>query len=47
MTAQPTLLDHDAIMTLAERESGAFGLADAGLLGRFRFVTDWINERGP
>lgn len=47
MTGQPTLLDHDAILILAERESGGFALADAGLLGRLRMLVDWINERGP
>ena len=47
MNGQPTLLEYDAIMALAERESGAFDLADSGLRGRVRFVIDWINERGP
>ena len=47
MTGRATLLDHHAIVTLAERESGAFELADEGLLGRVRFVVDWINQRGP
>jgi sulfotransferase family protein len=37
----------ERILTLAERESGAFGLADAGLRRRLQFLSDWINERGP
>ncbi|MCB2078504.1 MAG: sulfotransferase [Novosphingobium sp.] len=40
-------LSFDALVTLAERDSGAFGLADAGLLGRVGQLIDWINERGP
>ena len=41
------MLSFDTIVTLAEREAGAFGMADAGLLDRVRTVIDWINERGP
>ena len=40
-------LSFDRIVTLAERDSGAFGLADEGLLGRVATIVDWINERGP
>jgi hypothetical protein len=35
------------ILTLAERESGAYGLADDGLRHRVEKMIDWINERGP
>lgn len=35
------------ILTLAERESGAYGLADEGLKLRFAAMVDWINGRGP
>jgi hypothetical protein len=35
------------ILTLAERESGAYGFADAGVLRRAARLVDWINERGP
>ncbi|WP_052223516.1 sulfotransferase family protein [Novosphingobium malaysiense] len=37
----------ETIMTLAERESGGFGLADAGLCGRVAYMISWINARGP
>lgn len=40
-------LDAGEILTLAERESGAYGLADAGLVARLTRLVDWINERGP
>jgi Sulfotransferase family len=40
-------LSFEAILTLAERESGAYGLADGGLRQRVASVIDWINERGP
>jgi hypothetical protein len=35
------------ILALAERESGAFGIADEGLLARVAAMVDWINARGP
>ncbi len=37
----------DRIIALSERESGAYGLADAGLRSRLTRIADWINERGP
>jgi hypothetical protein len=47
VTPSPTPLSLDTILTLAERETGAFGLADAGLQRRARTLVDWINARGP
>ena len=44
--AQDRLL-FDDILTLAERESGAYGLADAGLLTRAREMIERFNARGP
>jgi len=35
------------ILALAERESGAYGMADQALLARVTGMVDWINERGP
>ena len=40
-------LSVDALLTMAERESGAYGLADAGLRQRVASIVDWINEKGP
>ncbi len=40
-------LDSGEILTLAERESGAYGLADPGLIARLTRLIDWINDRGP
>lgn len=40
-------LSHEDILQLAERESGAFGLADDGLVQRVRWLVEWVNERGP
>lgn len=40
-------LSFDDILLLAERESGAFGLADDGLIKRVRWLVEWVNERGP
>ena len=40
-------LSADEILTLAERETGAYGLADAGLKARLGKVVDWANEPGP
>ena len=44
--SHPTL-SAEALFTLAERESGAFGLADAQLRQRVASMIAWINERGP
>ena len=41
------LLSFDTILTLAERESGARGLADEGLRARLASIVAWINARGP
>ena len=40
-------LDAEAIIEWAERESGARGLADAGLRERVAGFVAWINQRGP
>jgi hypothetical protein len=40
-------LDFDDILQLAERESGAYGLADEGLRSRLREMIDRFNGRGP
>jgi len=40
-------LSFEAIFTLAERESGAYRLADDGLRQRVAALIDWINQRGP
>jgi hypothetical protein len=40
-------LDLDTLISLAERESGAYGLTDLGLRRRVQALVDWINERGP
>jgi len=42
-----TTLSFEAILTLAERESGGYGLADEGLKQRLAALIEWINERGP
>lgn len=44
---QPDQLSFARILELAERESGGFGIADAGLRDRVRSLVDWINARGP
>jgi hypothetical protein len=41
------MLSLENIVALAEREVGAYGLADEGLITRVRTVVDWINESGP
>lgn len=41
------LLDAAEILTLAERETGAYGLADEGLKARLGIVVDWANRAGP
>jgi Sulfotransferase family len=41
-----TLLAFDNLLEIAERESGAYGLADAGLRARVRSLVDWVNARG-
>lgn len=40
-------LDFDDILLLAERESGAYGLADEGLRARVREMVDRFDARGP
>jgi hypothetical protein len=40
-------LSAEIILTLAERESGAYGLADEGLRQRLGAMVGWINDRGP
>lgn len=47
MNATSHTLSLDKLITLAERESGAFGLVDAGLRRRVSDMVSWINERGP
>jgi hypothetical protein len=42
-----TGLQFEPILARAERESGAFGLIDAGLRSRVTAMIDWVNERGP
>jgi hypothetical protein len=44
---QPNALSFEAMFTLAERESGAYGLADDGLRRRVAALIDLINQRGP
>ena len=45
---QPAIaLSYEAIFALAERESGAYGLADDGLRGRVAALAELINQRGP
>jgi hypothetical protein len=41
------LLSFEDIFKIAERQSGAYGLADDGLKGRVKAIIEWINERGP
>jgi hypothetical protein len=41
------LLGFGEMLTLAERESGAYGLADEGLKARVAKVVDWANSAGP
>jgi hypothetical protein len=43
----PALLNIDDIITLAERETGAYGLIDDDLKGRLGKVVDWANGSGP
>ena len=40
-------LNLEYILLLAERESGAFGFADAGVQSRLAAMVGWINDRGP
>jgi len=40
-------LSFDDILMLAERESGAYGVADEGLIARVRALVDKFNARGP
>ena len=37
----------DDVVMLAERESGAHGLADLGLKARLSAILDWMNATGP
>lgn len=41
------MLSLDNVLALAEREVGAYGIADEALLGRVRTVVDWVNSFGP
>jgi hypothetical protein len=45
VTSRPLALA--TILELAERETGAFGVADAPLQARAHTLIDWINARGP
>lgn len=47
MTESQPGLSLDTLVTLAERESGAFGLVDDGLHQRVARMLEWINSRGP
>jgi hypothetical protein len=47
MASPDQRLSFEAVLTLAERESGAFGLADAGLRARVTAIINWVNEHGP
>ena len=47
MTASTSKLSVEEILTLSERETGAYGLADDGLISRVARLVEWINERGP
>jgi len=47
MTEPKDSLSFDGIFALAERESGAYGLADEGLRGRVAALVEVINSRGP
>ncbi len=47
MSLSEVALSFETILTLAERESGAYGLADSGLRQRIAALIDWINQRGP
>jgi len=42
-----TRLSAARLLELAERESGAYGIADAGLRDRLARLVDWIEVRGP
>jgi len=44
-TTEPLSVDN--IITLAERESGAFGIIDNGLRQRVADIVNWINQHGP
>jgi hypothetical protein len=47
MNQSKNALSFEAVFTLAERESGAYGLADDGLRQRVAKLIDLINQRGP
>jgi hypothetical protein len=40
-------LNFAEILTLAERQSGGYDLADPGLIARAEKMVDWINSHGP
>ena len=47
MNGNQQLLSYGTLMTLAERESGAYGIADDALRGRVAAMVNAINTRGP
>ena len=47
MNRSENVLSFETILTLAERESGAYGMADDGLRQRVAAMIDWIDEHGP
>lgn len=47
MNQRKSTLSLETVLTLGERESGAYGLADDGLRQRVAALIDWINQRGP
>jgi len=47
MSSNQKPLSFDDILTLAERETGAYGLADDGLRQRVAELIQWIDARGP
>jgi hypothetical protein len=44
---QESRLSFSEILTMSERESGAYGLGDQSLLRRVETFVDWINGNGP
>lgn len=47
MNRSENVLSLETIFTLAERETGAYGLADAGLRQRVAAMIEWANGSGP
>jgi hypothetical protein len=47
MNGSDRVLSLATMLTLAERESGAYGLADDALRQRVAAIIDWINGHGP